>query len=161
MQIRRYQPGDWDELYRLTQALFPGSESEEEAAELRSSLARTDIAVFVLDCGNGNLAGYVEAGERSIVDGCVTSPVGYVEAWYVDPDVRRTGHGRRLLEAAEQWARERGRSEMGSDALLDNEVSHAAHRASGYVETGRVINYRKELGPSPAAVNAEDSAAGA
>ena len=153
MQIRRYQPQDWDELYRLTQALFPGTESEEEAAELRSSLSRPDTAVFVLDRENGKLAGYVEAGERSIVDGCVTSPVGYIEAWYVDPDVRRTGHGRRLLEAAEQWARERGHTEMGSDAILENDVSHAAHRASGYVETGRVINYRKELGPSPSPIN--------
>ena len=153
MRIRRYQPGDWGELYRLTLALFPGSSSEEEAAELRSSLARADAAVFVLDRENGKLAGYVEAGERSIVDGCVTSPVGYIEAWYVDPDVRRTGHGRRLLEAAEEWARERGHSEMGSDALLENEVSHAAHRASGYVETGRVINYRKELGAPLRAIN--------
>jgi lactoylglutathione lyase len=153
MQIRRYQPGDWDELYRLTQALFPGSESEEEAKWLRSSLAQPDTAVFVLDRGNGKLAGYVEAGERSIVDGCVTSPVGYIEAWYVDPDVRRTGHGRRLLEAAEQWARDRGYSEMGSDAILENEVSHAAHRASGYVETGRVINYRKVLASPPETIN--------
>jgi GNAT superfamily N-acetyltransferase len=153
MHVRRYQPADWDELLRLTQLLFPGDSSEAEAAGLRSSLARADGAVFVLDRGDGRLAGYVEAGERSIVDGCVTSPVGYIEAWYVDADVRRTGHGRRLLEAAEQWARERGHSEMGSDALLENDVSHAAHRASGYLETDRVINYRKELGPPPATIN--------
>jgi lactoylglutathione lyase len=153
MEVRRYRPGDWDELYRLTQLLFPGASSEEEAAELRSSLARADGAVFVLDRGNGKLAGYVEAGERSIVDGCVTSPVGYIEAWYVDADVRRTGYGRRLLEAAEEWARERGHTEMGSDAVLENEVSHQAHRASGYVETDRVINYHKKLGPAPARIN--------
>lgn len=149
--------GDWDELYRLTQALFPGTSSEEEAGELKSSLGRADTCVFVLDRENGKLAGYVEAGERSIVDGCATSPVGYIEAWYVDPDVRRSGFGRRLLEAAEDWARERGRSEMGSDALLENEVSHLAHRASGYLETDRVINYRKELAPLPAPVNVKQA----
>ena len=157
MRIRRYHIGDWDELYRLTQALFPGSSSEEEAAELQTSLGRADTCVFVLDRENGKLAGYVEAAERSIVDGCATSPVGYIEAWYVDPDVRRTGYGRRLLEAAEGWARERGRTEMGSDALLENEVSHLAHRASGYVETDRVINYRKELAPPPAPVNVKQA----
>lgn len=153
MQIRRYKSGDWDELLRLAQALFPGDSSENEAADLRSSLARHDGVVFVLDRGNGKLAGYVEAGERSIVDGCVTSPVGYIEAWYVDADVRRSGYGRGLLEAAEQWARERGHSEMGSDALLENEVSHRAHRASGYVETDRVVNYHKKLGPVPSTIN--------
>jgi GNAT superfamily N-acetyltransferase len=157
VHIRRYKGSDWDELYRLTQALFAGVSSEEEAAALRSSLTRPDGAVFVLDRENGKLAGYVEAGERSVVDGCDTSPVGYIEAWYVDPDVRRTGFGRRLLEAGEQWARERGHSEMGSDALLENDVSHLAHRASDYVETGRVINYRKELAPPPAAVNVKQA----
>jgi hypothetical protein len=37
---------------------------------------------------------------------------------------------------------------MGSDALLDNAVSHAAHRASGYAEVDRVIGYRKVLSPT-------------
>ena len=80
MRIRRYRPGDWDELYRLTQVLFPGDSLEEEAAGLRSSLARPDTAVFVLGRENGKLAGYVEAGGLSIVDGCATSPAGYIEA---------------------------------------------------------------------------------
>mgnify|MGYP006185073793 CR=1 FL=1 len=32
-----------------------------------------------------------------------------------------------LIEAAEAWARSAGYTEMGSDALLDNLVSHRAH----------------------------------
>jgi len=34
---------------------------------------------------------------------------------------------------------------MASDALLDNEVSHQAHKRSGYEEVDRVITYRKTL----------------
>lgn len=146
MLIRPYQPSDWSEWLRMTRALFPGDSTEADQAEMRATLARTDAAVFVLERpAGGKLAGFVEAGARSIVDGCSTSPVGYVEAWYVDPDARRSGHGRALLEAAEAWARERGYQEMGSDALIDNLVSHKAHERSGYVEVDRVVTYRKDL----------------
>ena len=72
-------------------------------------------------------------------------PVGYVEAWYVDPDVRRHGYGRALLAAAEAWAVEQGYREMASDALIDNITSHEAHKASGYIEGDRVVGFRKAL----------------
>lgn len=120
---------------------------------MRATLARPDAQVFVLDRGDATLAGYVEVGERSIADGCESSPVGYIEAWYVDPDVRRSGHGKALLETAEQWARDRGRIEMASDALIDNDASHRAHRQNGYEEVDKVINYRKSLGGEAKAAN--------
>jgi aminoglycoside 6'-N-acetyltransferase I len=145
MLIREYKPSDWDEWLRMSKALFSVEWSEADVAEMHVTLARPDAAVFVLERPDGSLAGYVEAGARSIVDGCVTSPVGYIEAWYVDPDVRRGGHGRALLQAAEAWARNQGYQEMGSDALLDNHVSHMAHERSGYTEVDRVVTYRKDL----------------
>ena len=93
----------------------------------------------------------MEVGTRPYADGCDTSPVGYLEAWYVDPDVRRQGVGRALVAAAEAWARGRGSREIASDARLDNVVSHAAHRRAGYEEVDRVVQFRKILEP-PAAV---------
>lgn len=146
MLIREYKPSDWDEWLRMSKALFPVEWTESDVAEMHATLARPDAAVFVLERADGNsLAGFVEVGARSIVDGCLTSPVGYIEAWYVDPDVRRSGYGRALLQAAEAWAREQGYQEMGSDALLENHVSHMAHERSGYTEVDRVVTYRKNL----------------
>lgn len=107
--------------------------------------ARADAVVFVAVRPDGSVCGFVEAGSRPYADGCETSPVGYVEGWYVDPDVRREGYGRALLEAAEDWARAAGYQEMASDALIDNEMSRMAHLASGYEEVGRVIQFRKSL----------------
>ena len=101
--------------------------------------------VFVAEREDGSVAGFVEVGSRPYADGCETSPVAYIEAWYVDPDVRRSGYGRDLLKAAENWARSRGYHEMASDALLDNEISHAAHYSAGYEEVDRVVQFRKGL----------------
>lgn len=129
----------------MSRALFESEFSADDMAEMEEMYARSDAAVFVIDRGDGSLGGFVEAGSRSVVDGCRTSPVGYLEAWYVDEDLRRRGYGANLIDAAEQWSRDQGYSEMGSDALIDNEVSHASHRALGYEEVSRVITYRKSL----------------
>ena len=130
----------------MSVALFPECSAESLVEGMRGFRTRDDGEVFVVERGNCELAGFVEVGSRPYADGCETSPVGYIEAWYIDPDARRAGYGRALLQAAEDWARERGYREMASDALLDNDVSHAAHKRAGYEETGRVVQFRKSLG---------------
>ncbi len=144
MNVRKYVEADWSELMRLARQLFPDL-ADEDVDDLRKTVAREDAQVFVIDRGDGALGGYVEAGTRSVADGCMSGAVGYIEAWYVDSDLRRSGYGRALLEAAESWAREQGFREMASDALLDNHVSHEAHKRAGYTEVDKVINYRKSL----------------
>jgi aminoglycoside 6'-N-acetyltransferase I len=146
MRVRAYQDSDFAEWLRMSRALSPGVSVEADEAEMRAFRARTDAEVFVLERPDGSLAGYVEVGARAYADGCATSPVAYLESWYVDPDVRRAGHGRRLLAAAEEWARQQGYGEMGSDALLDNDVSHQAHQRAGYAIVERVVQFRKDLG---------------
>jgi aminoglycoside 6'-N-acetyltransferase I len=126
-------------------ALFPEVTAENLAAGMRDFRAREDAEVFVSLRGDGSVSGFVEVGARPYADGCETSPVGYIEAWFVDPDVRRMRHGQALLAAAEEWARERGYREMASDAVIDNTVSHAAHRKAGYEEVERVVQFRKSL----------------
>ena len=145
MHIRRVERADRSEWLRMARALFEGETLDEDELELERTFSRSDAAVFGIDRGDGQLGGYVEVGERSISDGCLTSPVGYIEAWYVDPDLRRSGWGRKLIEAAEAWSREQGYTEMGSDALIENDVSHSAHRHLGFQEVSRVIVYRKDL----------------
>lgn len=46
---------------------------------------------------------------------------------------------------AERWAREHSLTEFASDALLDNTVSHEAHRALGFEEAERIVTFRKAL----------------
>ena len=146
MRVRPYNDADWAEWLRMSVALFPEYSADDLAKGMREFRTRPDAEVFVVERNNGSTAGFVEAGSRPYADGCDTSPVGFVEAWYVDPDVRRAGYGRTLLRAAEDWARGRGYTEMASDALLDNLISHAAHHRAGYEEVGRVVQFRKSLG---------------
>lgn len=148
MLIRHVTPAEGKEWLRLRQALWPDASTEELRREMADLLqSAKDTAVFVAQRPDGRLGGFIEAGTRPYAEGCDTSPVGYIEGWYVDPDLRRQGVGRQLVEAAEAWARERGLREMASDCVLDNEVSYRAHLALGYGEVERIICFRKALRP--------------
>jgi aminoglycoside 6'-N-acetyltransferase I len=129
----------------MSLALFPDEPREEIERGMRGWRANPHAAVFIAVRDDGSPCGFVEVGERSYAEGCETSPAAYVEAWYVDPDVRQQGVGRALLAAAEDWARANGYREIGSDALLDNVVSHEAHVRSGYAEVVRLVVFRKAL----------------
>jgi len=151
--IRAVCEADKAEWLRLRTALWPDG-SEDHAAEITAFLGCDSftwsqsfltLAVFVATRPSGRLCGFVEASIRPHVDGCETKPVGYVEGWFVDSDVRRQGIGRCLVEAAERWAMDRGCKEMASDALLENVVSLQAHKALGFEESSRNVHFRKRL----------------
>jgi aminoglycoside 6'-N-acetyltransferase I len=139
--IRPYTSGDYAEWRRMRTALWP-SQTETDMAVW---LARSDTAVIIAERAPGALCGFVEVGERTNADGCESSPVAYVEGWYVDPDVRRQHIGARLIEAAESFARSRGYRELASDTEWHNVVSQQAHRRLGFEELDRVVLYRKVL----------------
>lgn len=139
--IRRATAADRAGYQRMRLALWPDCSD----ADIDPWLARPDAATFLAERPDGSLSGFVEVGSRPYAEGCESSPLGYVEGWWVDEDVRRSGVGRALLDAAEAWARDRGYTEMGSDALLDNHDSHAAHARCGYREVERLVMFRKDL----------------
>jgi len=119
--------------------LWPGSDTDHRAETADWFAGRsTDSVVFVAERDDGALCGFVEAGTRPCAEGCVTSPVAFVEGWWVEPGWRRRG-------AVRAWARDAGLSELASDAALDNPVSLAAHAAVGFSETERIACFRQSL----------------
>jgi aminoglycoside 6'-N-acetyltransferase I len=145
MTLRRASAHDLPEWLRLRWLLWPYSDQQELLAEMESMLADPLTPVFVAARPDGSLGGFLEAGLRKYADGCSTSPVGYIEGWYVDEDLRRQGMGAVLVAAAESWAREQGCSEMASDTWLDNEPSISAHLSLGYEECERLVHFCKKL----------------
>lgn len=149
--IRLAQPSDHDDLVRLFVALWPRSSAEEHAQELTAILGgnppvTTPLIILVAEANDGRLVGFLEVDLRSHADGCnPAQPVGYIEGWYVTQDHRHQGTGKRLLAAAEDWARSHGCVEMASDTWIDNEVSQRVHESLGYEVVDRCVHYRKML----------------
>ncbi len=145
MHIRPVHPEDSAEWLRLRQALWDGPVGE-HVAEIEAIFAGTlTMGVYVVERPDGRLGGFVEVGTRSIAEGCETSPVGYLEGWYIEADLRGQGVGAALVKTAEAWARDRGLTEMASDTWLDNDDGYRAHLALGYTEVERIICFRKRL----------------
>jgi aminoglycoside 6'-N-acetyltransferase I len=126
-------------------ALWPEADVDDLASELESLLADPDQVVFVAEREDGRLCGLVEAGVREFANGVDEQPCAFVEGWWVDADVRRTGVGRALIAAVEGWARERGFLQLGSDTELDNVLSQKAHLALGFEERERTVTFCKQL----------------
>jgi aminoglycoside 6'-N-acetyltransferase I len=143
LTLREVLPVDRDEWLRLRDALMPAEENAREIDEFFA--AQAEYGVFVIARSTGDLGGFVEVGTRDFAEGCSTSPVAYIEAWYVDADLRRRGLGRALLTRAEEWAVARGLTEIGSDAVVDNTLSIDVHRAVGYDEVERIVCFRRTL----------------
>jgi aminoglycoside 6'-N-acetyltransferase I len=143
--VRRATHADIPEWLRMRQVLWDTSPVEDLRWGLEQVLEDPQQAVFFAVRGDGTPCGFLEASLRDYAEGCVTGPVGYIEGWYVDDDVRHNGVGRRLVQAAEDWARSLGMTEMGSDTWLDNEMSIAAHLRMGYQEVERLVHFAKKL----------------
>ena len=129
----------------MRSALWPEADPAELDAEFDRFLTDSDQVAFVAESETGGLCGMVEASVRAFANGVDEQPCAFVEGWWVDPDARRTGVGRALIGAVETWARGRGFHELGSDALIDNVLSHQAHIALGFEERERTITFRKRL----------------
>ena len=137
--------------------LWP-SEDNEHATEIEQYFAGTlnePLEVLIAAGDDGEAIGFAELSIRNYAEDCETNRVAYLEGWYVEPEARRHGVGRALVQAAEEWGRRQGCTEFGSDALIDNDVSAAAHRALGFDETAQIRCFRKPLGT---AVDAPSSA---
>jgi aminoglycoside 6'-N-acetyltransferase I len=131
---------------RLRVGLWPEQTRRELDADRSIFRERPDRnAVFFARRADGRLAGFLEASLREYAEGCATSPVGFIEGWYVDGDSRRAGVGRALVRAAEAWAAELGCVEMGSDTEAVNVRSQRAHAALGY-GARRMVSFWKRLG---------------
>jgi aminoglycoside 6'-N-acetyltransferase I len=143
--IRTYSDGDRLEWLRMRRALWDNCPDLQQSREMEEILESDVDEVFFAVRPGGGLCGFLEAALRSRANGCDSSPVGYIEGWYVDSDVRLRGIGRALMDAAELWAKSNGCRQMASDAELWNSVSHQAHGAVGYRETGRLVLFMKDL----------------
>src|SRR5262245_59886953 len=143
--IRPAQLDDQSSWVLLRHALWPDVHPGTHAAEMADLLDDPDQAALIAE-HDGAPCGFVEVAIRPWAEACGAGPVGYIEGWYVAPDIRRQGVGRALVRAAEEWAISRGCRWMASDTEIENTLSQTAHAALGYRAVGSLVHFARPLG---------------
>jgi aminoglycoside 6'-N-acetyltransferase I len=131
----------------LRHELWPDTALAEHGLEAEAILKDPGQAVaFLAYDAEGTAIAFAEAALRhDYVNGCVTSPVAFLEGIYVRPAYRKQGIARLLCKAVEDWAIRLGCAELASDVEIHNGISQRMHLAVGFEETERVVYYRKAL----------------
>ena len=145
MTIREIVESDRGHWVRLRDALWPGAIADHDAETQRYFEERLETPIVFVAEEKGRLVGFLELDYRKYAPGCTSSPVPFIEGWYVEPARQGQGIGRALVQAAEAYARAEGHQEMASDAELDNADGIAAHLRLGYEEIERVVCFRRSL----------------
>ncbi|MET8153960.1 GNAT family N-acetyltransferase [Actinoplanes sp. NPDC049668] len=73
----------------------------------------------------------------------VTRDAAFVYNVAVEPGLRRRGHGRAIMLAAERWCHDNGLTRIGLHVFAHNTGARALYERLGFAETGR--NMAKDL----------------
>lgn len=145
ISVRLAVDADRDDWCTMREALWPQPVGA-NAADIATMLNRPDLAAFIARDEADRPLGFAEAAiRRDYVNGCKTSPVGFLEGIFVLPEARRQGVAGLLVAAVGDWVRDQGCSELASDAAISNIASHRMHEALGFAETQRVVFFRRAL----------------
>ena len=142
--IRQAVREDMDDWFKMRKGVWPDAPDEYLNFDMEDIFSSEQDMIFLASVENKPV-GMIEARIRDYGEGCETSPVGYIEGWFVQEEFRGKGIAGALTQAAENWAREKGCTEMGSDTWLENETSIRAHLKMGYVEVERLVHFVKQL----------------
>lgn len=141
----RAAPGEAGQLSVLVKIIWPEHTLEELTGIITSYINSENSAVFA-EIVNGEYTGVALCCLRhDYVEGCETSPVGYLEGISVREEYRHRGIARKLVSECEQWAKEKGCTEFASDCELTNTASLNFHLDIGFQEENRIICFRKML----------------
>ena len=134
MKIRPARPTDAPVLAELIRSLGYRCEAAEVPGQLAVIEGQGD-AVLVAESEEGKVVGFAALHLMRVFH--QPRPLGYITAFATDPTVRRQGIGRKLLEAAEGWARENGCYRLALTSAEHRTDAHTFYPACGFPMTGR------------------------
>ena len=141
------EPSDFEDWVDFALALFTEAKRPEMAAELRRIDQLSKYQTFFARTPE-RAVGYATLTIRTDhVEGATTTPVGYLEAIYVDPDFRNNGIAKALYSVGESWCKEKGCTEMGSDTWHWNTAAQDFHKRLGFREEDILVHFYKKIDP--------------
>ena len=134
---------DWLE---MALALWPHESKEDMESLFHTLLVSENDEMLIARTDEGIAVGFANISIRNdYVEGSNSSPVGYIEGIYVKPEFRKQGIAKRFIVLAEDWSRERGCTELGSDTEVENVESQKFHRHIGFGGESHIVHFIKRI----------------
>ena len=132
MHLRPFRPSDLETLYRIDQACFPPG----------VSYSRGELAAFIR---HRSAVTWIAEENQEIVGFLIADREAKGAAHIVTIDVvegrRRSGVGKALMEAVEDWARREGLRLIHLETAESNRAAQAFYQARGYRKLETIENY--------------------
>lgn len=145
MQIQQLSKENLQYLIELVLELWPDCDFNEEY-EVYKNIITSATEICYLAREEEQYIGFIHLTIRTdYVEGATEFPMAYIEALYVKPTYQRHGIGKLLLEAGENWARQKGCSQLASDTEINNSNAISFHQHTGFKEENRVVCFIKEI----------------
>ncbi len=141
----RADKGGAARLSPLVKVIWPEHTPEELTGIIEGYMGKEDSAVFAQEADGEYVGAALCCLRHDYVEGCDTSPVGYLEGVVVREGYRHRGIAGKLVSECEQWARDKGCTEFASDCELTNTASLGFHLGIGFTEENRIICFKKTL----------------
>lgn len=134
MQIRPYQPADRAALIALWEACGLTRPWNDPGSDIDTCISKPESTILV-----GEDAGKVIASVMVGHDG----HRGWLYYLAVSPERQKSGLGRQLVSAAEDWVKARGIPKVMLMVRPENDRVRAFYQTIGYIEEPRVIFSRR------------------
>jgi len=136
--IKRNQFSLWR---KFRNSVYSTVTDEFHEIEMENIFGSEEWFCYFLTNENNNIIGFVELSARNVVDGCLSSPVAYIEGLYIEAEYRGKGAGKKAIEAIHKWCKINGFTELAADAELSNLNAQIFFNAVGFKETYRVVEF--------------------
>ena len=142
LTVRSARLEDAPRLAQLSGVLGYPVSAKEMAVRLERVLARAGQVVLVAEQADGAVIGWLHGSEQELLEsGTRCEILGLV----VDQMHRRHGIGRRLVAAAEAWARQQGVEQIAVRSNITRSESHGFYERLEYRRVKTQHAYRKRL----------------
>ena len=130
LNIRPYTPADRDAVIALWKACGLTRPWNDPASDIAFCVSKPESTILI-----GEVDGKVVASVMTGHDG----HRGWLYYLAVEPGLQRSGHGRMMVAAAEDWLKQHGAPKVMLMVRPENEAVRAFYDALGYEEEPRVI----------------------
>lgn len=144
VELRRITANDFQLWKKMRNALYNGMEEAFDDHEMKTIIDDPQWHCMFVTLSK-DVIGFVELSLRNIVDGCLHSPVPYIEGIYLQPQYQTKGYGKDVMKLIKKWSKNLGFSELAADTELHNHRAQKFFSAMGFQETYRTVGFKIDL----------------